>query len=534
MIELIKDVLPRIASADAGKPRKKIAVLGAGMAGLTAAFELNKLGHEVIIYEYNERIGGRAWTHRFKDGQYHELGAMRFHKEHDFTRYYAGICGLQFRKFVNHHDEDDSFYFIKGVLSKHIEWDVKLLPELKLSESDEWMIGNKPIPPSFKGKQLLNLVAYPLGVALDRIMDNPTEIQAILGLREPTPLLRELDNISLGAYLRQFIQSQDALDLIGAVTGLEVWWDRAVTMFLREDVLTRLRQKAQCEEDGLDEIIGGTDTLPAKLHEIIVQNGVKVFTKQEVFSLNRQREHIQVGIKDEKGVSRLEDHDHVICTIPFSVLRGIKLVGLSSGKMNAIRNLSYGSSTKVLLNTKERFWETKYNIIGGGSQTDLINRQIYYPSDNATVTSATTAESPLKAAVAQFSVVEKHAENKAASQGPGVLVGSYCWEQDARRLAAMGREGATQAVINAVANIHPEILENGMIKDAATIFWDTYRYSNGAFCFMKPGDFVNYYADAIKPEGNLHFAGEHCSLDNGWIQGAIISSLKVVESIVSK
>ena len=41
-----------------------------------------------------------------------------------------------------------------------------------------------------------------------------------------------------------------------------------------------------------------------------------------------------------------------------------------------------------------------------------------------------------------------------------------------------------------------------------------------------------YYYASKKNEGNLYFAGEHCSLDPGWIQGAIKSALEVVEEIV--
>src|SRR5690606_35352668 len=134
MIEQIQPKLDRIKNADQNRPRRKVAVLGAGMAGLVAAYELASLGHLVTIYEASERISGRAWTHRFDDGQYHELGAMRFPKEHDHTRYYAAKCGLSFRTFINHHDEPDSFYFIKGILTEKSAWDTKLLPELNLTE----------------------------------------------------------------------------------------------------------------------------------------------------------------------------------------------------------------------------------------------------------------------------------------------------------------------------------------------------------------------------------------------------------------
>ena len=63
-------------SVAVGKP-KKVVVVGAGIAGLTAGFELMQAGHEVIILEARMRPGGRVYTIRdpFADGLYAEAGA---------------------------------------------------------------------------------------------------------------------------------------------------------------------------------------------------------------------------------------------------------------------------------------------------------------------------------------------------------------------------------------------------------------------------------------------------------------------------
>ena len=114
IFEPIESKLREIDKLDRGKPRKKIVILGAGMAGLVSAYELSRLGHEVTIYEASSRLGGRVWTKRFFDGQYHEFGAMRIPQTHDHTRYYAKeVCKLKFRRFVNHHDDEDSFYYTR-------------------------------------------------------------------------------------------------------------------------------------------------------------------------------------------------------------------------------------------------------------------------------------------------------------------------------------------------------------------------------------------------------------------------------------
>jgi monoamine oxidase len=77
-------------------PSKKIAILGAGMAGLVAAYELTQLGHDVTILEARMRPGGRVFTIRepFSDGLYAEAGAARIPDEHDLTLKYVKLFNL--------------------------------------------------------------------------------------------------------------------------------------------------------------------------------------------------------------------------------------------------------------------------------------------------------------------------------------------------------------------------------------------------------------------------------------------------------
>jgi len=72
-------------------PPKKVLILGAGMSGLVAAYELTQLGHDVTILEARTRPGGRCHTIRepFSDGLFAEAGAARVPDEHDLTLKYA-------------------------------------------------------------------------------------------------------------------------------------------------------------------------------------------------------------------------------------------------------------------------------------------------------------------------------------------------------------------------------------------------------------------------------------------------------------
>src|SRR5438477_2534392 len=95
-------------------PRKKVLILGAGMAGLTAAYELLKAGHAPIILEAQNRLGGRVLTLRapFAEGLHAEAGAMRIPKTHDLTHYYCHQFGLELDPFTMGNPEN--YIYLRG------------------------------------------------------------------------------------------------------------------------------------------------------------------------------------------------------------------------------------------------------------------------------------------------------------------------------------------------------------------------------------------------------------------------------------
>src|SRR5688572_1746595 len=83
-----------------GRP-KRVAVIGAGMAGLASALELKRAGHHVTVLEAQNRVGGRIYTCRdFAPGLYSEFGAMRLPRSHELTLAYCDRFGLELRPFV--------------------------------------------------------------------------------------------------------------------------------------------------------------------------------------------------------------------------------------------------------------------------------------------------------------------------------------------------------------------------------------------------------------------------------------------------
>src|SRR5207248_5334850 len=95
-------------------PRKHVLVLGAGMAGLCAAYELKQAGHQVTVLESRNRVGGRVLTLRdpFSHGLYAEAGAMRIPRVHRRTHGYIEHFGLATSPFTV--DRSACYYFLQG------------------------------------------------------------------------------------------------------------------------------------------------------------------------------------------------------------------------------------------------------------------------------------------------------------------------------------------------------------------------------------------------------------------------------------
>lgn len=542
----VKQQLEEIKSLDAMHPsRKKVTILGAGMAGLCAAYELSKLGHVVEIIEATNRVGGRVWTHKFESsGQYGELGAMRIPDNHDYTHHYIGVAGLtkQLRPFVNAHENQNCFYHLRGHTIRMREASEFLSREYNLSSQEADILKDKA-PPEILGRHLVN--------ALETLEATSASAPkktwgGLLGETFLNDYALSLEELSLGEFLKKRKESTGAQELIGVTTGLELWWDKALTMFLREGITGT--------GDKLKEIAGGLSTLPNELARLLRGSGVKFRMNTEVLSIDisdgtQQNVKFRTRPTDpskwDSPPTTQEPQDevaeYVICTLPFGVLRTMELKGLSPIKMEAIRNLTYANSTKVLLNFTDRFWERgpkNTQILGGASMSDQIIRCTYYPSDHAQVehtipkkkfTNIFTVASPLK--IKPTEALSLKQEKKV----PGVLLGSYNWGQDALRLGMHSPEERAEIVIKELEKIHPEIREHLDPKEGhMSISWDYYRWSQGAFCGHRPNDMRFYYHASRAPERNLFFAGEHCSLDNGWIQGAIKSGLHAVEELLKK
>jgi monoamine oxidase len=505
----IVDDLAAIAAADAGTPRRQVTIIGAGMAGLSAAFELEALGHSVRVFEASAETRGRAWTHRFADGSYGEFGPMRIPQHHDYTHHYVEKCGLELRRFVTAHENLSCYYDIRGVRVRMRDAREQLYGEFDLSTQQR----EDDLPPK--------MLARAVGDVVEGLTD--TERASLRTGNLASDRLRDIDRMTMGEFLTHRCGAE-AAELVGAATGLEQLYDRTATMLLR-DALTSTGNK-------FTEVVGGMDCLPRAIAERIKG---EIVLRAPVRAIKRRADGKVDLVVERDGATTVETCDVVICAIPFAVLHTMDIdPPFTPAKSVAVRQIGYESSTKVLLHCRRRFWESDHGIAGGATMSDLLYRMMYYPSDNAI---AVTEPEPMRARNNSMYGGYLHGEFAPAdprvSTGPGVLLASYTWGQDARRLGHLSPEERVEIVTRLIARIHPEIEEPGMVDDFATMFWDSHPWTNASFAELLPGQQHTMHNAAIAAEGNVHFAGEHASLDTGWIQGAVSSALRAVMEIVS-
>jgi monoamine oxidase len=476
----------RSAATRAPEGSSHVLILGAGVAGLCAGYELEKKGYRVTILEADRsHIGGRVRTLRFSEGRYGEAGAMRIPAKHDLTRAYCREMGLTLRPFVQSNPE--AYLFVRGMRVRNRE-SAKLNALFDLSAKE-------------KGMSSDDLWAAAVVARLHRL--SAAEKADLLAARPATPGYRALDQLSLQQLFEGSGLSAEAIELMAVTQGQEAEMQYGCTESVREEL-----KEVWAHE--FEEIVGGTDLLPAALAKRIrgeIRRGC------EVVGLMQDGRGASAACV-QQGRQELVRADAILCTLPVPVLQRLVVEpAFSPEKRRAVRELMYDSATKVLIDARRRFWELEDGIHGGGTFTDLPTGSTYYPSDNALDRSGRGPKDPR------------------VSRAGGVFLASYSWGMTARRLAAVPHAQRMEVVLRHLAQVHPQLREVGMVERSASWSWDTHPWSGGAFAWFNPGQHTALYGSLIKPEGRIFFAGEHASLSHTWMQGAFESALRAVLEI---
>ncbi|KAF7642216.1 hypothetical protein LDENG_00262390 [Lucifuga dentata] len=247
------------------------------------------------------------------------------------------------------------------------------------------------------------------------------------------------------------------------------------------------------------EVTGGFDRLPEAIYKSLK---AQVLLNSKVKLISQTRDEVFVSYQGWRNSATLTQitADYVLVT---SAAKPTLLIDfqppLSDHKMEALRNIHYGTSTKVILSFRERFWE-KEGIMGGRSITDLPARYIYYPSHT-------------------FKGTER-----------GALLASYTFEDNAALFQGVDDEELKALVLDNVAKIHGEhvkaLCTGGVVKK-----WMLDPFTLGPFALFTPYQLSDYCQELFQNEKRVHFAGEHTAVPHGWIETAIKSAIRAALNI---
>ncbi len=486
----------------------KVGIIGGGLAGMSAAFELRKLGCDITIFDAEDRIGGRVYTYYFtKDKKlYSELGAMRIPISHETTWHYINLFRLNTSPFIQ--NNPNGFVYVNNTRVRNYPENIKekIYPKYNLTEWE-------------RSTPWTELYDYALNFHLNNL--NPhirTEILNILPMYNPQ--YNTLLNISIRENFEMLGLSPDAVNLIAST-------DSFIGSLIDTSYNEVLQDNYPVNFSYMYRICGGNVNLPLafyksliseapKEYDTISQNNLGTITWKGgnwVTGIYKFKNENQVLIK-YKNISEdaLESFDYIVCAIPFSTLSTVDVNPVfSNRKMQAIRELNYVNGQKTLLLCNKRFWEEDKDygrIIGGISYTDLSVTNIVYPSD--------------------------HATNNGSPDEPGVLVGSYSLNNYATHLGS-NPDIRIELVKRQIERVHglPKNYLDSIVTQFKYLDWNSQQWFRGAVAFLNPEQKRIFSYDILKPEydNKVFFAGEHTSATHAWMQGALHSGMLSADKI---
>jgi monoamine oxidase len=464
---------------------KSVVVLGAGIAGLVAAYELRRSGWDVTVIEARDRIGGRVWTVRggdrieqmgrpdqicgFSKGLYLNAGAARIPSSHHVILGYAKRLGVPLEVMVNS------------------------------NRAAKWDFGGRIVD----NRQAVNDVRGRISELLSKAVRKGALDE------ELTAVDKSVMRGFLGAYgglsRPDGEYKGDGRSGYSVLPGAYGESGRTVPPMKLEDIMKErgwilplLFEEIFYQQAPMFQPVGGMDRIAHALFER-VRPAVRLGT--EVTAIRRIGERVRI----EHGRGGRTEADYCICTLPVNLLARIPN-DFSAAKQSAMKDIAYVPAVKVAFESR-RFWEEE-GVYGGVGWTDAMSENVLYPSGGW------------------------HGDK-------GVLVAAYVagWiaEDHPAKFTALSHEERFRISREAIGRMHPG--KASELTRPVTVSWGLTRWSEG----VGPGDAAWFesprparYEELYRPEGPIFFAGEHLSYVQFWQEGAALSSHAAMKALQAR
>jgi monoamine oxidase len=456
-------------NARGGEP---VAILGAGLAGLTAAYRLLQAGVPCEIFEGSERTGGRVLTKVDfnKDAMFCELGGELVDTNHADLIALAGELGVEIQE-LKGEDKGVDLYFFGGKL----QTDAQLIP-------------------------LFRPFAHKLAADLKGIYDADGNF---------TAKARQFDKLSLAQYLAGAGKGVEkwVVDLLRVAYTIEYGRDADEQSSL--NLLTILKADTSAgfeifgDSDESKRIKGGSSSLPNALAKTL-EGKVQINYGHRLVRIAQSGPNLQLTFATE-GISKPVKFTRVICALPFTMLReveGIKALPLGRKKQAAIAQLGYGNNAKVMYGFTERWWRNPA-------------LKLPAPSNGSIFT-----DLPLQCTW----------ESSRGQEGKSGILTNFLGGAGAKPFTTE-RFDKFRVEFN---QVFPGIAEK-FDGQRALMNWPEYKFTRGSYTCPLVGQYTTLLKATGEPEleGRLIFAGEHTSGEfSGFMNGAVQSGNRAAKEIL--
>lgn len=455
-----------------------VGIVGGGVAGLTAAYRLQKAGAKPVLFEASNRWGGRMLTiYDFYKGMFCELGGEFVDTDQKEIQELSAELGLGVELLDVAGGED--LYFFGG----------------------KWYTPKDMVDPEKQTgafKPIAERIAEDAGQLLDE-EENWTEFA------------HELDKVSLKAYLDQLRgKAEDwAIDLLDVAYVGEYGLDAEDQSCLNlvDYIATDMNEPFSIfgDSDQAFRIQGGSSALINAL----------VAALKDKADMRLGYGLTELDVKDGKvvmtfdapgGSKTSESFDTVILSLPFTKLRqvkGLESLDLEPLKLQAINELSYGTNAKLFSGTKTRVWQRKDSGLPA-----LSDGQFY--SDLG---------------------FQNNWDQSAAQPGEAGIITNFLGGK-----AGLAEESTARKILNdGLAKMAPKIFESLDPLAVASFFWATYPYTLGSYASAGVGQYTTLLDVVADPalDDRVQFAGEHTSVDFlGFMNGGVQSGNRASEALI--